>query len=53
MTNKKYQVQATKLLKEIKEYRGAVKDQGLVELIRKELVIASLDGALEHLRGNK
>ena len=53
MTNKKYQVEATKLLKDIKEYQIAVKDEGLIEMIRKELVIASLDGELKSLRENK
>ena len=53
MTNKKYQVEATKLLKDIKEYQIAVKDEGLTELIRKELVLASLDGELKSLRENK
>jgi len=53
MTNKKYQVKATRLLKEIKTYLGSVKDSDIVELIRKDLIVASLEGKLESLKENK
>jgi len=47
---KKYQKQATKLFEEITEYIGTLSTKEMVELIRKELLIAYLNGALEKLK---
>ena len=48
-----YRKQATELLQRIRRFEGVVTEDQLVELIRKELIMAGLDGALEGLKGNK
>ena len=50
---KKYEEQATKLLAELKEYFGLISDEAIIESIRKELLIASLNGALDNLKEDK
>ena len=53
MTNKRYQKEALGILEDVKTYRGKVNKSELVELIRKYLVIASLEGASESLKENR
>ena len=50
---KKYEKESVELLKSIETYRTALSKEELVELIRKTLMIASLDGALESLKEAK